>query len=374
MKRSPHNPKSYRLYGSFLINVLNDKKTRMAMLQHAEELEDVSDVPEDAEGELNIIQLMSSDCTTVLEAKALMIKIFGFRKAELVDFNINKIIPHTVSDHHDSFLTNFLETGMAKVVDRLRHVLGVHKDGHLIMISLPVKQAGTEGGTSYLAFIKPLSLKSGEEEFIILDNGATATTVLTQDEIQYFPKAKWRLWREMTIFGQVRRPPKLLGERSPSYDPPIAMSERSPSFEPPRHQRSTDGFPRHQPFPHPFGSRDSSFLEIPNRHGLQVQPPMSPLALSNDNTPVVQAAIHATHRAGSRGSLGAASETTSATGRSASGHGYVKSVVYQKNAFAERRPFFLNSSFLLCYLLLQQLGPLTMNTTYSMQLGIVAEF
>ncbi|KAI8806758.1 hypothetical protein BJ742DRAFT_350795 [Cladochytrium replicatum] len=540
IKLSPDNPKSYRLYGSFLINVLNDKKTGMAMLQHAEELEEVTDSPEDAEGELNVIQLMSGDCATVtvsgnpgsigrvLEANALMTKIFGFRKAELVGFNINKIIPHPFSDHHDSFLTNYLETGMAKVVDRLRHVLGVHKDGHLIMISLAVKQAGTEGGTSYLAFIKQLPIKAGEE-FIILDsafrvlhstagcnslfknndhvnNGRASVVSKVRDNAEQVPITEWipdfeehheqYLSRagarfelesdnrklviqfgseEIAVAGKiyyvcrlrarnaddstrsrqnsammadqatgcpvsrkgdnnahdydvdddddsgsdlmpmkfspygssdlksvdsrrdhpipkgkiaalarndntrssvVGRPPKL-AERSPSVEPPRQIGERSPSYDPPRHQKSTDGFPRPQPFPHPFESRRSSFLEIPNRQGLQMQTPMSPLTLSNDNTPVLHSPLHAIHRAGRRGSLGAASEarseTTSATGQSSSGHGYVKSVVYKKNAFAERRLFFLYNSFLLCFLLLSALGIFN-HEYYSMQLGTVAEF
>ncbi|KAI8811000.1 hypothetical protein BJ742DRAFT_867507 [Cladochytrium replicatum] len=181
IKLNPDNAKSYRLYGSFLINILNDKKTGVAMIQHAEELDEV---PENQGGDDNfdLLHLMSGECATitmsgnsgsvgkVVDANALVTKVFGYKKTELIGQNINKIIPHPFSEHHDSFLNNYLETGISKFIDRQRHVLGLHKNGFLIMMSLAIKQISTDVGTSFMAFVKILPKSSGEEYIITDEN------------------------------------------------------------------------------------------------------------------------------------------------------------------------------------------------------------
>ncbi|KAI8812269.1 hypothetical protein BJ742DRAFT_52488 [Cladochytrium replicatum] len=178
IKLNPDNAKCYRLYGSFLINVLNDKKTGSAMLQHADELDDVRENQGDEN--VDLLHLMSGECATitisgnhdslgkVVDANALVMKVFGFKKSELVGQSVNKIIPHPFSENHDNFLKAYLDTGISKVIDRQRHVLGLHKSGFMIMISLAVKQISTDDGTSFMAFVKLLPTTNAED-FIITD-------------------------------------------------------------------------------------------------------------------------------------------------------------------------------------------------------------
>ncbi|KAI8808177.1 hypothetical protein BJ742DRAFT_894224 [Cladochytrium replicatum] len=177
IKLNPDNAKSYRLYGSFLINVLNDKKAGAAMLQHADELDEVPENHEDED--VDLLRLMSGECATitmsgnagsvgkVVDANALVMKVFGYKKTELLG---NKIIPHPFSDHHDSFLNNYLETGISKFIDKQRHVLGLHRNGFLVMISLAIKQVSTDLGTTFMAFVKLLPKSSGEEYIIADEN------------------------------------------------------------------------------------------------------------------------------------------------------------------------------------------------------------
>jgi PAS domain S-box-containing protein len=98
------------------------------------------------------------------------LKIFGYKRNELIGQNIIKIIPSPFAESHDMFLRRYLDTGFAKVVDRPRQVLGLQRDGYLLPFILCVKHIVDPNGTqSFLGVSKPVK-ESPSSGFIILES------------------------------------------------------------------------------------------------------------------------------------------------------------------------------------------------------------
>ncbi|KAI8849654.1 hypothetical protein BC829DRAFT_181720 [Chytridium lagenaria] len=189
IKLSPGAPHVYQLYGHFLINVMNDTKQGQDLLDHAEELEEehneMMDDGGDTEAGLDMdkanLDLLSEDNAVItisgeyhnlghiINVNAMAIKVFGYRRQELIQHNINKLLPSPFSEAHDMFLQRYLETGLAKVIDRARQVLGLGKQGYLFPLTLCVKHmVDAKGMQSFLGIIKPQP-ESESSGFLIMN-------------------------------------------------------------------------------------------------------------------------------------------------------------------------------------------------------------
>ncbi|KAI8849644.1 hypothetical protein BC829DRAFT_391289 [Chytridium lagenaria] len=151
IKLSPDAPHVYRLYGHFLINVLNDAKQGQDLLDHADELEEEHHHQRDSNSsEDNVIITISGERQNlghIINVNVMTTKVFGYKRQELMQQNINKLLPSPFSEFHDIFLQRYLETGLAKVVDRSRQVLGLSKQGYIFPITLCVKHVVDPKGT-----------------------------------------------------------------------------------------------------------------------------------------------------------------------------------------------------------------------------------
>ncbi|KAJ3028151.1 UNVERIFIED_CONTAM: hypothetical protein HDU68_002343 [Siphonaria sp. JEL0065] len=180
IKLSPNSPNVYRMYGAFLINVINDAKKGQELIDHAEEIEEeaqresgfrnemeeggLDGIP-GANDEMSMfsednglitISGEKSNMCQVIHANPVFLKIFGFKKHELVGDNINKIIPNPFCQVHDVLVSRYVETGFAKVIDRVRQVLGLNGDGYLFVFILCVKHiVDPEGKNSFVGVVKP---------------------------------------------------------------------------------------------------------------------------------------------------------------------------------------------------------------------------
>ncbi|TPX34725.1 hypothetical protein SmJEL517_g02736 [Synchytrium microbalum] len=191
LKTNGETPYVLRAYGSFLINVLNDSAGQ-DLLDRAEELEDAQKddtaseqsgdteaedkVKEDAGVDLfspdNAVIGISGDASNlgiIMHANPMALKVFGYKKSELIGKNINVIVPSPFSESHDMFLTRYLDTGYAKVIDRSRKVLGLDRSGYLKPMALCVKQEVAGTTNMFIGVIRSVPEKAGHE-FIILDD------------------------------------------------------------------------------------------------------------------------------------------------------------------------------------------------------------
>ncbi|KAI8815631.1 uncharacterized protein EV422DRAFT_350210 [Fimicolochytrium jonesii] len=195
IRLSPNSSSVFRLFGHFLLNILNDNKQAQEMLGHADKLEEenAQGGREDATGyggdeqyenggrepsatdpfaPDNALITISGDPRTlgqVLNVNNHALKLFGLRKPDVLHKNIITIIPSPFAEIHDQLLQRYLDTGYAKVIDRPRQVLGLHSSGYIMPVSLLVKQVIGEGGSqTFLGVLNQVPQRS-DEDFIITD-------------------------------------------------------------------------------------------------------------------------------------------------------------------------------------------------------------
>ncbi|KAJ3160495.1 hypothetical protein HDU88_007955 [Geranomyces variabilis] len=186
MRMSPTLPNPYRMYGSFLIHVVNDRDAGQKLLDHADELEESRGGRDQEEQEgmggeellqpdmlsensgLFTISGNYEDIGMITSVNKAALKIFHYRKSDVQHKNISMIIPSPFAEVHDEVLRAYLDTGYAKVIDRPRQVFGLHSSGYLMMMSLLVKQMPEEGGRqSFLGICSPAAEKPNEEYTIV---------------------------------------------------------------------------------------------------------------------------------------------------------------------------------------------------------------
>ncbi|KNC99141.1 PAS domain S-box protein [Spizellomyces punctatus DAOM BR117] len=192
LKLSPNSPHVYRMYAGFLINVLNDHKQGQELIERADELEGDArrshEVLDEEMGEEeggvstgldaggwadNALVTISGELDNlgcIMNVNAQWLKLFGYRKHEIMQQNIDKIVPSPFKEVHDDLLKRYLDTGYAKVIDRPRQVLGINAAGYLFSVTLLVKQiTSSEGKISFLGIMSKARTRPGDE-FMILDS------------------------------------------------------------------------------------------------------------------------------------------------------------------------------------------------------------
>lgn len=107
--------------------------------------------------ELGIIQYVNSKMEGVL----------GYTPAELQGKNVSMITPEDIRPYHDSFLRNYLKTGISRIIGKGRDVLAVTKDGTLIPIHLEVSEKQLANGKMYyIGIFKPVKSQAASKSLL----------------------------------------------------------------------------------------------------------------------------------------------------------------------------------------------------------------
>lgn len=81
-------------------------------------------------------------------------RIFGYSAGEVLGHNVKMLMPSPFCEEHDSYLTNYLETGHAKIIGKGRHVTGLRKNGETFPMHLGVSEAATPDGKFFIGLIR----------------------------------------------------------------------------------------------------------------------------------------------------------------------------------------------------------------------------
>ncbi len=107
-------------------------------------------------------------------------RLFGYAAFEVVGRNVKMLMPEPYQSGHDSYLTNYRESGVRKIIGIGREVLGRKRSGATFPMYLSVGEAEEDGNPIYVGIIRDLTeLKTAEEAVRQADIICTATTSST---------------------------------------------------------------------------------------------------------------------------------------------------------------------------------------------------
>ncbi len=124
---------------------------------------------------VDAIIVINSQCV-IMEFNPAAEKMFGYRRAEVLDRNIAILMPFSESEHNH-FVNTYLKTGVAKIIGAGREVMVLHKDGHQFPIELSVGESnnngndtvgadntsGNQGNTTFIGIIRDISYRKRTE-------------------------------------------------------------------------------------------------------------------------------------------------------------------------------------------------------------------
>ena len=84
-------------------------------------------------------------------------RLFGWSAQEVVGQNIKMLMPEPDRSSHDDYLSNFLSTGLPKVIGQGREVNGLHRSGRLVPVRLAVGRVDLPGSQLFVGFVTDIS-------------------------------------------------------------------------------------------------------------------------------------------------------------------------------------------------------------------------
>ena len=91
-------------------------------------------------------------------------RLFGYRAHEVFHENVKMLMPPVYSEHHDRYVSNFLNTGDRKIIGTGREVTGLRKDGSTFPMELSVGEAKQDGESIFVGIVHDLTARKHTEE------------------------------------------------------------------------------------------------------------------------------------------------------------------------------------------------------------------
>lgn len=91
-------------------------------------------------------------------------QIFGWRKNEAIGKNVKILMPTGYQKLHDDFIQSYLDTGIRKIPNAGRELLGMNKAGRVFPIHLFITETRLEGYRLFTGFIEEISVRKIMEQ------------------------------------------------------------------------------------------------------------------------------------------------------------------------------------------------------------------
>jgi len=84
-------------------------------------------------------------------------QIFDYKATELLGRNVSMLMPSPDREQHDSYLSNYLRTGHAKIIGIGREVVGMRKDGTTFPMDLAVSEVRLPERKLFTGFVRDIT-------------------------------------------------------------------------------------------------------------------------------------------------------------------------------------------------------------------------
>jgi PAS domain S-box-containing protein len=84
-------------------------------------------------------------------------RLFGYKPAEIIGSNVNRLMPQPYAAEHDGYLAHFHETREARVIGIGREVVGKRKDGAVFPMDLAVSEMQQPGQTLFVGIVRDIT-------------------------------------------------------------------------------------------------------------------------------------------------------------------------------------------------------------------------
>jgi len=91
-------------------------------------------------------------------------QMFGYSENEILNCNVNQLMPEPVRGQHDSYLKHYLETGEANIIGRGREVIGMRKSGATFPMRISVGECRQNQLVSFVGIVHDLSERQANLE------------------------------------------------------------------------------------------------------------------------------------------------------------------------------------------------------------------
>jgi two-component system sensor kinase FixL len=89
--------------------------------------------------------------------------LFGYYANEVLDFNINLLMPSSDCENHDGYTTSYLATGERRIIDLRRVVSGRRKDGSVFPVELSISEVRSQGRRLFTGFVRDLTEQQAQQ-------------------------------------------------------------------------------------------------------------------------------------------------------------------------------------------------------------------
>jgi PAS domain S-box-containing protein len=140
-------------YGIFLIKVINNEYEGVMMFEKAQQIyhnkiskqyssaakTEQTTFGENSGAGVVIVEATASSFGTIIHTNEELEHVLGYSRSDLLEKNVNFVMPPLISRNHSAIFQNYLNTGRSTVIDKHRQVFAVNKNGYLQLIELLVK-------------------------------------------------------------------------------------------------------------------------------------------------------------------------------------------------------------------------------------------
>ena len=140
------------------ILVMRNEATRQEGRTHAARLDSIMNSLRDP-----IIAIDENG--TILTVSPAVKKQFYYKPEELIGKNVKILVPEPHQSKHDEYIQNYLKTGHAKIINMMRILDGLRKDGSTFPMELRVTEMVSKGKSYFTGIIRDITeLKRSEEK------------------------------------------------------------------------------------------------------------------------------------------------------------------------------------------------------------------